>query len=458
MPHIGIIGAGIAGLTAAYHLQQGNDDISIRVLEATDRPGGVIGSHQSNGFLVEKGPNSLRPTPLLEEIITDLSLERDRVWANELANKRYIVRDGHPTPVPTSVRSFLTSDLFSTRAKLRLLVEPFISRPTRRDSDERLTDFTRRRLGSEVLQYGVAPFVGGVFAGDPAKLSAQHSFQRLVEWEDEYGSLFWGAIRSRNEQTTADDTPSGLFSFRNGLEQLPQRLAETLGDRITYNVPVTDLRHDGTQWIVDTSVTETNPYTFDAVISTVPLHAFRRMTVETAVDTSAVEAVSYPPVHIVALGYQQSAVEHPLDGFGILVPPVEDRFDILGSLFSSTLFPDRAPEDHVLFTTFVGGARDPEIAQRAQEAIQSIVERDLKQLVGVSDDPAFVHHVHWTHAIPQYTVGYGNVKDTLQALEEQHPGLFFAGNFRDGISVGDAMESGASASKRALASLEHFNA
>lgn len=449
MPHIGIIGAGIAGLTAAHHLSQQNH--SVQVLEAADRPGGVIRTDTTNDFLVEAGPNTLRPSPLLETLIHDLDLESERVWANDAASRRYIIRDGDPRPLPMSVGAFLTTDLFSTPAKFRLLAEPFVGRGP--EDDESLADFTRRRLGAEMLDYAIAPFVGGVFAGDPEHLSAQHAFEKLVHLEDEYGSLFWGALRS---DSSTDDTPSGLYSFQDGIQTLPKALAERLGDRIAYNNRVTQLQHDDRQWTVHVEGPNgPATHSFDALLCTVPLHELSQIDFDTPVDCTPLREVSYPPVRVVALGYERSAVDHSLDGFGMLVPPIEDDFDILGTLFSSTLFPNRAPDDHVLLTTFVGGARAPSLADRDADAVQSIVEQDLGDLLGVQGAPAFTHHVNWPQAIPQYTQGYGTVKQDLDRLEAEHPSLFFAGNYRQGVAVGDAAASGADAANRLQNTLSH---
>ena len=167
-------------------------------------------------------------------------------------------------------------------------------------------------------------------------------------------------------------------------------------------------------------------------------------------DRTPLDEVAYPPVQVVGLAYEREQVDHPLDGFGMLVPPVESEFDVLGTLFSSRLFPGRAPADHVLLTTFVGGARAPDLARRDDAAIQSVVKRDLNRLLGASGDPVYSRHIHWARAIPQYTQGYGAVKNTLDALETEHPGLVFAGNYRQGVSVGDAAESGQDAVSRLL--------
>jgi oxygen-dependent protoporphyrinogen oxidase len=451
MPTVGVIGAGIAGLAAAHQLDQ--EGVSVHVLEASGRTGGVIRSESTEGFLVEHGPNSIRAgASALETIIDDLGLHEERIWANDAADARYVVRDGQPTPLPRSVGSFLWTDLFSTRAKLRLLGEPFIGRGEA--TDESVADFTRRRLGREVLDYAIAPFVGGVFAGSPEDLSVQHAFRRLATLEDEYGSLFLGAIRRAlaSDDGETQDVPSGLFSFRDGLEALPNALADALGDRITLRSPVRALNHDGEKWRATVRSPDEQERTrpFDALVCTVPLHRLAAMDVGTPVDLGPLADVSYPPLSVLALGYPREAIDHPLDGFGLLVPPAEEDFDILGTIFSSTLFPGRTPDGHVLLTTFVGGARAPDRATTNADSLQPTVERNLDRLLGVEGTPVFRRHVYWPNAIPQYRVGYGSVKETLDELERQHPRLAFAGNYRQGVSVGDALTSGLEAADRLL--------
>lgn len=456
MDVVGVIGAGIAGLSTAHHLRQ--KGVEVRVLEAQDRTGGMIHSERTDGFLVEHGPNSLRgASGALGDVIVSLELQDAVVPANDAARTRYVVRGGVPQPLPMSPWSFLTTDLLSTWAKVRLLGEPFVRRRPA-ELDESVAAFTRRRLGREVLRYAVNPFVGGIFAGDPETLSLRHAFERLHTLEQRHGSLFRGMVSgSRSGNGAPDDgRPTGLFSFRDGLRTLPDALANALGDRVICNAPVTALRQDENRWHVATIQPDgaTRMHFFDALVSTIPLHRLATLDFNTSVDLSRFETVPYPPVSVLALGYRREDVGHPLDGFGMLVPEIEDDFDILGTLFSSTLFPDRAPAGHVLLTTFVGGMRNPDLGRLDTEALRDVVERDLGRLLDASGTPTLVRHVRWPRAIPQYTVGYGQVKATMDRLEAQHPGLFLAGNYRSGVSVGDTMESGASAAREVASALQ----
>lgn len=456
MASVGILGAGIAGLTAAHHLQR--EGLDVTVFEASDHVGGKIQSERADGYLIEHGPNTIQSgTPLMNTLIDRLGLSGAVVEADAAATKRYIVRDGQPRPLPTSPLAFLRSDLLSTRGKLRLLAEPFIGTADP-DADESLADFTRRRLGQEVLDYGLNPFVAGVFAGDPKTLSVQHAFERLYEMEREHGSLFKGlfqSMRGRSESDEPDDAgPSRrMFSFQDGLRMLPDALATPL--TVHQSSPVVGLDRDSTQWTLTVRPEQADPeyHTFDAVISTAPLHRFVTLDFATNLDLSPLTRVAYPPVSVVAMGFRRVAVEHPLDGFGMLVPAVEDVYHILGTIFTSTIFPDRAPDDHVLLTTFVGGARHPELGRAPDDQQRQIIIADLAALLNVRGNPSFVRHVRWPRAIPQYTTGYGAVKDLVDRLEARNPRLFLAGNYRNGISVGDTMDSGHRAAEQCLRAL-----
>jgi oxygen-dependent protoporphyrinogen oxidase len=453
MASVGVIGAGIAGLTAAHHVHHAG--LGVTVFEAADQVGGKIRSERAGGYLIEHGPNTIQTaTPLMNTLIDRLGLADAVVAPHAAAKKRYIVRDGRPQPLPTSPLDFFRTGLLSTRGKLRLLAEPFMG-SSDPEADESLADFARRRFGQEVLDYGLNPFVAGIFAGDPSMLSVRHAFTRLYELEQEHGSLLRGLFhRMRNR--SGSDTPSDagparrMFSFQEGLQTLPDALAASLTVRCA--TPVTELDRDGAQWRLVVRPQDASPesHTFDAVISTVPLHRFAALDVDTELDLSPFARVTYPPVSVVAMGFRRADVSHPLDGFGMLVPEVEDDYQILGTIFSSTLFPDRAPDGHVLLTTFVGGARHPALGHASPDRQQAVIERDLEALLDTTGRPTFVQHARWPHAIPQYNLGYGRVKRQIDQLEARHARLYLAGNYRDGISVGDAMRSGQAAAQRCL--------
>ena len=444
MPSVAILGGGIAGLTAAFQLQQAG--LGVTVLEAKNQPGGVIQTEQSKGFLVEYGPNSLRaPTPLLTSLVESLGLADEVAEASTAARRRYVVRDGNLVALPTSPSSLLHTRFLSVKGKLRLLREPFTA-PADPDAEESVATFVRRRLGREMLDYGANPFVAGIFAGDPARLSLRHAFPRLWAQEQQYGSLLKGQFKTARQRTAQGNMP-GIFSFREGLQCLPDALAARLSD-LRLGTTVTKLERTAQGWTVTTQQEDaTTSATYDAVLSTLPLHRLADLRFAAELDASPLSNVAYPPVAVVAMGFRREAVAHPLDGFGVLVPEIED-FNVLGTIFSSTVFPDRAPEGHVLLTTLLGGARDPNLARQPAGTLYKTVLRDLHRLLGVRGDPVFTRHHVWHHAIPQYTLGYGTVKDLLADLETHHPGLFFAGNYRQGIAVGDTMASADEAAQR----------
>ncbi|HSY74299.1 MAG TPA: protoporphyrinogen oxidase [Dongiaceae bacterium] len=440
MKSVAIIGAGITGLTAAFYLKR--KGVPVTVYEAGGRAGGVIQSSRQNGFLAESGPNTILETsPKISELIRDLNLEACRIYPSPVAKNRYVVRDKKPVAMPSSQAEFLTTKLFSARAKFALAREPFV--PPRRDGvEESVAEFVLRRLNQEFLDRAVDPLVAGIYAGDPQKLSVRHAFPKLLEAEQKHGSLLKGQFFGAGEQKSGEVSRRNarMFSFDDGLQLLTDALAAQLGDSLKLNTQVTKLLQTKDGWRVSTSNGEAE---FGAVIYCGTAFKLAELKIEsqTLIDFSAFSEIRHPPVASVVLGFRREDVAHPLDGFGMLIPKVEN-FKILGTIFSSSLFPNRAPENFVGLTSYIGGERQPELASLPPEKLIELVCDDLRVLLGIKGEPAFKNVELYPKAIPQYNVGYGKFKELMSEIENKAAGLFFAGGFRDGISLGDSIVSG----------------
>jgi protoporphyrinogen/coproporphyrinogen III oxidase len=444
---VAIIGAGITGLTAAFYLKR--KGVPVTVYEAGTRAGGVIRSSRQNGFLAESGPNTILETsPKISELIRDAGLESRKFATNPQADVRFVVRGRRPIAMPSSQLGIFTSELLSAKAKLALIREPFV--PPRRDGvEESVAEFVTRRLNREFLDRMVDALVAGIYAGDPHQLSVQHAFPRLKALEDKYGSLikgqFFGAReRKKTGEVARDRAPK--FSFDEGLQVLPDALAAQLGEAVKLNAQVTKLLQTKEGWRVSTSNGEVE---HSAVIYCGTAHKLAELKVESQppLDFSAFSEIRQPPVASVVLGFRREDVAHSCAGFGMLIPGIEG-FKILGTIFSSSLFPNRAPAGHVLLTSYVGGERQPELTSLPPEKLIELVCEDFRVLLGVKGKPVFTHHHFWPRAIPQYNVGYGKFKILLDEIESKARGLFFAGSFRDGVSLGDAIVSGSNMAER----------
>ncbi len=433
MQKVAIIGAGITGLTVAFELKRCGIDCT--VYEASDRVGGVIQTIREKGFLVECGPNSVLDThPNIGRLVADAGLTAQKLPANPAAKNRFIVRDGKPIALPASPPAFFSSKAFSIQAKLRLLREPFIT--SKSNESESLADFVVRRLGQEFLDYAINPFVGGVYAGDPAKLSTAHAFPKLYALEQKHGSLIKGAIKGAKERKKRAETAAKdakMFTFADGMETLPQQLAATLGDAVRLNQTIDGFqRLENGRWRIGQEE-------FSDVVLAIPAHALARL--DAPFDLSPFSEIYYPPVASLSLGFEKKQFTHPLNGFGVLVPKIENRF-MLGALFPSSIFPNRAPKSQVLLTVFIGGSMAPEKTAINQSEMLEKTLGDLRKLLGISGAPLYQCLSLAPRAIPQYVVGYEKYLNHMDQLEAQHPGLHFAGHYRDGISVGNSILSG----------------
>ena len=440
---IAVIGAGITGLTAAYRLHQRG--FRVQVFEQTACTGGSVQTISENGYLIEAGPNSLQyGAPELKQLVNDLGLESELVPANPLAKRRFLVRGGKFVPVPNSPGAFLRSPLFGARTKFSLLAE-LLTRPKIRTTDLSLAELIGSHFTQELVDYAVNPLIAGIYAGDPAKLSVKHAFPSVWAAERSHGSIIRGMMSAaKAKQVRGESGVAPIVSFRRGLQQLTDTLAAQLPpDAIRLGTTVSTLLPGPPHRLVWKNSTQTGTDEFDAVVLAIPAGALAQLTFGSLGERplATLENIPHPPVSSVFLGYKRNQINHPLDGYGGLVPAVEKR-DVLGILFSSTLFPDRAPEGHVGLTVFVGGMRQPAHARLTTPQLLERIARDLRELVGVQGDPAFVRHSYWPRAIPQYVLGYEQWKETMDTLERNHSRLFIGGNARDGVSLPDCVKSG----------------
>ena len=451
MRSVAIIGGGITGLTAAFYLQR--KGVPVTVYEASDRVGGAIQSIRMQGYLAEFGPNTILETsPKVTQLVRDAGLASRRLDPDPKAEARYVVRYQRPIEMPGSPLGFLTTKLFTTRAKLAVLREPFV--PRRRDGkEESVAEFVVRRLGQEFLDHAIDALVAGVYAGDPYKLSVPQAFPKLAQLEARYGSLIKGQIfgaRERKRRGEVAKDRAGKFSFDEGLQVLPDTLRKRLGEAVHLNTAVTRLTQTPDGWTLD--LRERGQATraeHNAVIYAGTAFRLAEMEVQAPMPLHfrTFAEIRYPPVASVVLGFRREDVAHSCEGFGMLIPKVEG-FKILGTIFSSSLFPNRAPAGHLTLTSYVGGERFPELASLPPEKLFALTCEDLRVLLGVRGKPTFQHSVFYPRAIPQYNLGYGRYRELMAEIEAKAPGLFFAGHFRDGISLSDTIVSACNVTDR----------
>lgn len=447
-----ILGAGISGLTTAYWLHKSGIDFTI--LEAKEEPGGAMETSRKEDFLVDFGPNSgLETTPLISQIANEIGLADEMVYANENSNKRYILRENELHALPMSPPAFFKSRLFSLKGKVRLMAEPFIGK-SEDGYYQSIAEFVQRRLGKEFLDYAIDPFVSGVSAGDPYKLSVKSAFPKLYRLEELYGGLIKGMIKGAKERKRSKEQSkqnARMFSFVNGMQSFPKKISSLFPDKIFYNCSIKKISKSADGYLVEYSGNGTaKTLECGILISTIPAYdlADHVLQLDEALSKHLSD-IFYPSVMVLYLGFLKSQIARPLDGFGYLIPSKEKR-NYLGAIWSSTIFPNRALEEKASFTLFVGGARRADLFNLDKSTLIDLVIKEFSSDMNISGAPVYKAEKIWDKAIPQYNIGYVEHENYFEKFEKENPGFILSGNYRGGIAVGDCVKNSESNFNKAM--------
>lgn len=439
---ITIAGGGVSGLSLAYYLLREKPSLDLTVLESEERLGGKIWTDKTEGFLCESGVNGfLDNKQRTLELIADLSLSP--LKSSNSARKRFIYSEGALRLLPESPPAFFKSNLLSLRGRLRIIYELFA--PAATEEDESLAGFAKRRLGREAYEKLIDPMASGIYAGDPEALSLKSCFPRIHELEKQYGSLIKAFIKlkgkARKEGTASPGAGPGgvLTSFYDGMGSLIEALRNSLGARVRINSRLLSIDRKAQQYVLHLS--DGTRVETDMVIMAVPAYAASEILKNLdRVVSKELAGIQYPSVAVVCAGYKKDKAGLNLDGFGFLVPFREGR-KILGTLWDSSIFPNRAPAGYALLRTMVGGARASALATQTKGRLMDTVTEELSGIMGIKERPDFVRIYSHERAIPQYNTGHQKKLRNIEDLLLKYKGLYITGNAYRGISVNDCIEN-----------------
>jgi len=454
MKEIIVIGAGISGLATAFEVRRKAHEAGIpanvRIIEKEVVPGGKMRTEIVEGYTCEWGPNGYLDSKVhATEFCEMAGLKDELVPASNIVNRRFLYSRKKLWVLPESPPRFFLSGLLSLRGRLRIMLEPLIKRALP-EIDESVSEFATRRLGKEALEMLLDPFVSGVFAGNPDALSLKSCFPRIHEMEQTYGSLVRALFalrkkrklekkkaREEGKAVAGATAPRGhLTSLKKGMGQLIEALAGHFDGSLHCGSRIDTLGRSGDGLNV---IGPDGEIKADAVVLAVPAYRAAGILSTLAPEAkSPLKGVDYNGLWVICMGFDKSLVEHPLDGYGFLIPRIEKR-SILGCLWSSSIFPGRAPDGKVMLRIMAGGARNPEKAELSEDEIVSLARQELDEILGISVEPEFVRAIRHERAIPQYTIGHATrIEEVGRALADT-PGIFLTGNSYRGVAMADCI-------------------
>lgn len=444
-PSIAIIGGGIAGLSAGFFIKQKlGEQVDFCIYEKEDRAGGTIGTTRENGYLADWGPNGfLDKEPLTLEFIERIGLKEELLPANAKSEKRFIFRNNRLWEVSANPLKFMASGLLSRKGRLRIAAELFIS-ARREKRDESIFDFAVRRIGREAAEILIDPMVSGIFGGDAETLSLGACFPVMEEMERDHGGLIKAMIKKKREKKDngAKGGPAGpsghLTSFHGGLYTLIEHLAKVLGDniRLSTEIKYITVTSEG-RYLLHNPAERRE---FDWIILAVPSYAAAKILAGISPRTAdLLTQIPYSNIAVVCQGYRLENIGRPVDGFGFLVPHSQN-LEILGSIWTSEIFPEQAPAGYALFRTMLGGARNNQIVDLGEEKLARLVHGHLSTIMNITAIPSFEKVIIWRGAIPQYVIGHRARLEGIENNLSRLGHIYLAGNAYTGISLNDTIK------------------
>ncbi len=457
MKRVVVAGAGISGLSLAFELERLG--VSVRVLESEQRAGGKIETDRCGGYICERGPASyLDRQNSIMPLARSLGIAGRVLPASAAGERRLVVADGRLHDTPLDAAAFFRSRLLPKSAKLRMLADLLLPRgPSARGQEESVTAFASRRLGALAGERLLQPLVSGLYAGDADVVSLPAAFPLMATLEREHRSLVMGMradLKQQRAQRRAGSDAPRLSSFVTGLDELTTALASRLGDRLRLGARIVQVERaeNGFRLTVEENGSSSTLDT-DALALAIPAHQACAVVRPLDSDLSEILArILYVPVALVHLGYLASALPGPVDAYGFFVP-VSERLKILGAIFASSIFPDRAPARFALFSVRTGGARHPETASLPDQELTALAHAELRGLLGLTAPPAFAHIARHQRGLPQYTLGHIDRVAALGAGERRYPGLYFHGNAYHNAGVPELVSRSSKLARRMVEEL-----
>lgn len=435
-----IIGAGLTGLSTAFFLKK--KGYNILLLEENNRVGGAIRSHHQDGFIFEEGPNTgVIGNAETAELFEALNLTP--AIANKEAEKRLILKNNQWYPLPSGAIDFLKTPLFTFKDKIGIAFEPLRKKGT--NPEESIASLAARRIGQSFVDYAVNPFISGIYAGDPEKLITKYALPKLYNLEQKYGSFIGGSFKKAKEPKSERERKATrkVFSADGGLQTLVDKLEEHIGyDHIICNAHNIKVKKEGSSYTISYNLNNQD-YEINSsrIITTTGAHALPNiLEFIDENDMKDIANVNYAKVVQVAIAVDKKAVRPELYSFGGLIPQKENR-QVLGVLFPSFCFNDRAPQKGCILAMYLGGMKHPEIFGFSDDKIARLAQSELKELFDIKEsDIQFMHIFRHPYAIPQYEKSSKERFDTIAKIEHKYNGLIIAGNLRNGIGMADRIK------------------